>query len=617
MRSKRNSPAISPAVSLMLVAATSVYSSVASAQVEPMPAELRVAPLPGRRTATVTAPTFCAGATVAPLRSNQLRVNYLRTVMNLYRASTREQAPGFTVPTGFIAVAKISCAHGSDPAMRDWIQAWRQVIVNTTDLDDPTIDQILHGALAQTGRGYTVECGSFAPNVPTGLHHERLRADLLRSLVCDSAPLLPVDELVYWFDRGPAERDPLPQLVRGGLILAGLRLQMTLLRGWDEREVTVRIQGGELLKWIAVRDDVASLDLNAARRELTQTGLPPDAQAWAMMNLSRIKMFSRAVGAAWHAEAGRNAAIAPLLDAVPDAARDAWRQETAANAEGVQRAWAVEQSVLEHNRTGFEGCVAPLRNAFAQYAARAGVRTQQDVEALFSRPVGHLLGAALYRCEREVGTAAHSTVFARLIVNATLQRGARLASIQAVVRAVAQAQEADPRFVLIAREMNVGNAVQFEDDWLTGANMQSSTECRGTVGSLRREGDRVHVTYRQEQVRVPTFNCTRSNRISRINRDGTVEYEQLCVVVGHVMEDATSPPVAIPAELASAVQVGTFLRATRGTNEVLGYPTEVRPTPAGALISYIGISLADSPSSATLATAPRADAGRSPAARRR
>jgi hypothetical protein len=578
----------------------------AQAQVEPMPAELRVAPAPGRRAvAAAWTPSFCAGAAGAPLRRTDLRVAALRGVMNVQDASARQRSLELERASGFIAVARYACQHGADPAMRDWLQSWRQVIVNATNLDDASIDQALRGALAQSGREYRVECGEFGAAQGRPLAHERLRGELLRGLVCDRARLGSVDELAYWFDRGPAERDPMPQLVRAGLVQVALRLGSDVGgRRWDERGMeSMWTSGGggegqspntqELLRWVLVRDDVAALDVAAAKVELARSGLAPEAQALALVRVARVKLLATGVGAAWRGFAARNPSVGPLLTAA-DQARDAWRQEVAENREGVERAWQVEEAWLSRDNARLRGCAEPLRSAFAQYAQRSGARTEDAFRALFSRPVGHLLGAAIYRCEREVGTPGHAEAFARVMLNSAVHRGARVASLQAVLRAVAQGRESDPRFVFDRTGLTIGGELDSESDWIHDVNASNARACVGVVQSLRTEGDRVHVTFRQQRVMIPTFACTRSNRISHIYRDGSVEYARDCVVNGQVESDATSDPVAIPGSAAAGVAVGVTLHALRTSADVNGYPIEVRPDARGALLAYMGIAVGGS-----------------------
>lgn len=606
------------ALSSAVFSAALCAANAANAQVEAMPADLRVAPIAGRRAATAQAgvPGYCAGATARPLRPNQLRATYLRTVMGLQHAATRTNSLELERATGFMAVAQLACAHGTDPNLRDWMQSWRQVMINATDLDDASLDQVLRAALSQTGRSFEVSCGTFAGQSAVrreggeggavggrALRHEAMRADMLRSLACERAPLFEVDELAYWFDRGGGAREEFPTLLRAGLVQTALRLGPAVIgRAWDERGTTVEQRGRDLLAWLFVRDDVGAIDLAAARQELARSGIPAESQAMALVRVARIKLLAKAVGEAWRAVAAREPALAPMLESIPNRARDEYRREAQENRAGLDRAWAVEDAFLQQNTSAMQGCSAPLLSAFTQYAQRVGARDERSVRALFDRPVGHVLGAAIFRCELAAGTPGHAWAFADMIKSSPIQRGERMAALQAVVRAVRQEVESNPRFPLDAGRLYLEAGARGGGDWIGDANSMSASTSAGVVASMRPQGDRVLLTFQQRRAIVPTFACTRSNRISRICRDGSVEYERDCVVNGQVEVDATSEPVAIPASMVGPIAVGTTVRAIRTLQRPEGFAIEVLSS-ARTQLAFMGVAFEGAQSAAASSAA--------------
>jgi hypothetical protein len=167
----------------LVLASGRAEAQPAPATVEPLPAELQVAPAPGRRTVSVGGATFCAGTSVEPLRPSYLRASSLRDVISLRQVLAGREAFAFEAP-GFRTMGQLACAHASEPATRDWLRAYRQLIVNQTDMDDATIDGLIAAALSTTDRQIRLPCASLQ-QTPSMAQHEQARARLLRG-ICEN-----------------------------------------------------------------------------------------------------------------------------------------------------------------------------------------------------------------------------------------------------------------------------------------------------------------------------------------------------------------------------------------------------------------------------------------------
>ena len=211
---------LSSQLALVCLATLSLTTAPAGAQpapatVEPILAELQVAPAAGRRTVTVGTPTYCAGASVEPLRPSYLRASSLRDVISLRQVLAGRETFAFEAP-GFRTMGQLACAHGSDPATRDWLRAYRQLIVNQADMDDATIDGLIAAALSTTDRQIRPACASLeqTPSMP---QHERARARLLRGICENRGVAMPEHQALFWYDRVGGMMGPdasLPNLER-------------------------------------------------------------------------------------------------------------------------------------------------------------------------------------------------------------------------------------------------------------------------------------------------------------------------------------------------------------------------------------------------------------------
>lgn len=81
----------------------------------------------------------------------------------------------------------------------------------------------------------------------------------------------------------------------------------------------------------------------------------------------------------------------------------------------------------------------------------------------------------------------------------------------------------------------------------------------GVVKTVENKGSSVRLTFKTETFKVPDYSCVETNRIDRINPDGTIVYRQSCTKVGEHEETSTIEPVEVPAFAAAGVAVGSFV----------------------------------------------------------
>jgi hypothetical protein len=100
---------------------------------------------------------------------------------------------------------------------------------------------------------------------------------------------------------------------------------------------------------------------------------------------------------------------------------------------------------------------------------------------------------------------------------------------------------------------------------------------RAVVRTAAQRGDVLHIEFRTEIYQQPQLSCTPTGRIARIERDGTVRYEESCIVVGHTPVNVTPDPVDIPTPLARGISAGVHLEALASSSGPLAYPIHARP----------------------------------------
>lgn len=81
----------------------------------------------------------------------------------------------------------------------------------------------------------------------------------------------------------------------------------------------------------------------------------------------------------------------------------------------------------------------------------------------------------------------------------------------------------------------------------------------GVVKAIEKKGESVRIIFRTETFKVPDYTCVETNRIDRINPDGTIVYRRNCTKVGEHEETSTLEPVEIPTFASSGVGPGSYV----------------------------------------------------------
>jgi hypothetical protein len=569
----------------VVLASARAEAQPAPASVEPLPAELQVAPAPGRRTVSVGSATFCAGASVEPLRASYLRASSLRDVISLRQVLAGREAFAFEAP-GFRTMGQLACAHGSEPATRDWLRAYRQLIVNQTDMDDATIDGLIAAALATTDRQIRLPCASLQ-QTPSMAQHERARARLLRGICENRGVGMPDHQAIYWYDRVGGVLGPeasLPNLER----LAFVENFVNARTRFDTPASLV--SGSGLLDYVLSKSEFEAFDVRAASAELGRLGLTETELRVARGYLYIARARLTGALAAMERAGASDPAVAEFMGPLRTAALQRWDTETRAHSAALLRVSAVEEAWLRGNRQLLTSCASDTRTAFYAFVRARNPRSEQDVRAALAAPTGNLLAQAWRRCEHDAGHLGVAESIARLLAEYSRARGRLTFMIQSLQRTSAERSAARAEYAVLPQTFNALHDVQAEEDWQREGSGSVSIS-RGTVSTVQRQGDLVSIAFRRESLRVPTFECVPSMRISRIEIDGAVRYENDCRVNGSTMIDVQAEPVVIHSSLATGIAVGTFLEAHRGSDpDTAAIPITLRASPDSDLVSFLGVT---------------------------
>ncbi len=574
------------AAACLLFAVSPLAASSAQAQsIEPFPDALRVAVADGQPRVGAGARGHCP-ANVEPLASSFTRASRLRSLLDLQKLAEGRATWNVDAMRDVRSVATLACAHSGDPNARAWVQAFRQLIANATGIDDAGIDAFFAAALGQQGRRWETDCASVPALDRSATPDARLERQFLRALACDDGSRVLLGQGAYWIDRADALAGDggLSPLTRAGFVDQALR-------SWRYRGIGVDAEvqvGSDFAGWVAARMDVEALDLTQTRRALAATSLGATEQALALVRVGRIKTAALALGRAWRAAVARVPSLAALVDTGPREALAHWRRDSAAHAAALRRAWAVETGWLGGGGAALAGCDGPLEADLLAYLRAQAPQTLDEAHAALERPVGYLLAAALLTCHHALGHDGPARAMQDELLRLAPQRGPRMAALNRLRRAAVQLTPRDGVRMPLA-SFDPAGQLRDEEDWVRSSESRAGSRQRGTVARVRRSGGSLEVEYRTESVTVDVRNCTPTNRIRRIERDGNVVYEQNCTTVGERTFEVTPDPVSIPASFGEGIQPGVWLEANRGLRETRALPMEVRSGPDGEVRAFFGV----------------------------
>ena len=249
-------------------------------------------------------------------------------------------------------------------------------------------------------------------------------------------------------------------------------------------------------------------------------------------------------------EAKDDPGIAKLI-AIADAQRKEWATPSAARTKLVQLVEAMEAASETKKRSAFAGCEAITRAAWVEVvrAAELPAVTEKDVvstmrAALFKSPEAYLAYRALELCADGSDAPLPSRI--SFMTSAYLRRGPRSSTIAAWMAAAG-----DIKFD--SKELEMGYL-------LTKIGVFGGSGGNVIVGVIDRvtaKGNQLQVTFKQDIVEfADCIKMKSTGRISRIESNGAISYEQTCLATGMVKYDRTPEDVTITGFLGHDLKPG-------------------------------------------------------------
>jgi hypothetical protein len=309
--------------------------------------------------------------------------------------------------------------------------------------------------------------------------------------------------------------------------------------------------------------DGRQLDRSKLEAELAANkNVTPRVKAWILERFTTTKVWLDGHEAAYKALAKESPAVANVLAAGQAAFAD-WTDAFAANKAVFDRIIDVERRG-DGSRKALAGCAAKLRPAFFELIAKHKLQTEDDYRAMVASSYASRLVDALAFCEEIDGD---ETTAGLLRARLDVKRGPRRAAAGAALATIIDERADNPKFsssphLFVPRNSRPdGSHFQLKGDLSRGPLRG------GIVAKVEPKGERVTITFKQTSWTETTYNCKNTDRVGRVNSDGTIYWQQDCKPKGKEKVTHTERAVMMPAAYANGIKPGQFLLTLRKWNE--------------------------------------------------
>lgn len=455
-------------------------------------------------------------------------------------------------------VARFACGDGASPARFTWVKSYLQAQANATGMTGSDLALLMKVTASLDSQGMREfasddgpdSCRKFdAPSKTTELDLAMNRL-LAAGLGCGRAPSAFLME--WWIDR-----------------TSKLDSQVRTV-GWLNATFTGSATVVPFSRGMMALTDARRLAPAAYFAEVDQLGADDKVRARAMLTYYATKTAISAWTEHYRNQLGDDY---DRLTRVWDEAYAGWERDYAAHSAGVDYAFELERALLDGHVRGPTDCTSKARQFAVDFIMEKPPRTLAEAEETAARPVGALLIAAAYECEKARGLPAMAAVYAGMVEKGAIPRGPRFAARLAMASEVSAIRASNPRFGLAPSDFKpILPSYPFgkiSDSW----NVASAAS---VVDKVTKRGDELQLVFKINIWQEPVLSCVATGRISRIDTNGNVIYRENCAIVGMKKLKYRVSPVTIPDAAGAGIRPGVFaIVARHREDESRGFPQYV------------------------------------------
>ncbi len=470
-------------------------------------------------------------------------------------------------------MGRFACGGKQSADRLSWVQSYMQARANETGM---TQEQQLHlmGTVAPL-RGFDLrdfsneapeQCESFkSKGNPNALESQRNHS-LRIGMGCSDGGN--ADWMAWWMDRGETIPSQLESL------------------GWLYSTYAYTSRVASFARGAMALHDAENFDNKAFFAELAKLGADDTVIAKSIMQYTRFATKFKEWKAHHSEDLGEDYA---LLTQVANAGFSDWVNSYQQNKAAVDFAFQMEEALLEGDSRLFAGCSEKAQGFATEFVMRNSPKTAEEIQNAAAHPIGSLIVAAAYECEKALKNPLAASMYAQMLQSAPRSRGPRFASRLALVRAIAEVKAVRSRFPLKTKDF----LPPTPNSGFGKAQRGYFSNASGVIAKVTKNGDTTSLTFKKESWKVAVYKCKETHRLERIESDGTLVYRKKCKQTGTKTVVSQEKPLQIPAITAGDIKSGSFVVASRSRDDKSrGIPKEVyKSKKRERLLRYYGLPL--------------------------
>ena len=320
------------------------------------------------------------------------------------------------------------------------------------------------------------------------------------------------------------------------------------------------------VRWAVCQPDIAALDFAKIAAELRVNPSAHNGYQRTMirMDVLRVRDKLAAHAAAVKALVAKDSAYGKLFD-IAAATRKDWAAHVAAREPLLALMAMMDDARITNSRKAYAGCEdktwAAWKAAVAAIPAKsfkdmrddvsnANVFLDQALPQIVAEPDGYLASLAYVACHaNDADRFAYS--LANLVVNVPGFRGPRTATMMAIGSAGIQLDDRNAKLVFPFGDRT---------GWFRPEMGNKRGYGKGVLASVKPDGKTVHLTFVSKMVK--QTQCAQSretNHITRIDANGTIRYQVVCVRSETVVVNKASDPQTVDARYAAGLKPGAYV----------------------------------------------------------
>ena len=335
------------------------------------------------------------------------------------------------------------------------------------------------------------------------------------------------------------------------------------------------------------RLDKAAFDKHVAGLKLDVYGRTIARESFAVAKMLHLRYTGIAKGMI-----AQEPAFKALFE-IPEKEWTKWAKLAADHKAAIDAAMAYHKLFFGPSKNARKNCFEKLRLVWAPYIAKIKITDLQAARTALTHEVNSILTIEMMLCSAADGQSLFANLISRELGYSRSVIGPRTGIYYAMIDAIVEIIADRESFPMRPKQHYGHVGVNFYTALSYARDKDSfGGDAESVIDKLQPTGDDVKIIFIKTKMMVDELSCKQTNKISRINDSGIVEYQSDCRPVGKKEITLQEEPVIIPAWAAGGLKKGNLGSFHINGPERRGFPATVwADKDKKSIVNYLGVEL--------------------------